>query len=249
VNGSTHIFQSLDALYAALQEQWHSLAQAAIADHGAFHVALAGGNTPRNFYSKLALKPDIDQQCWENTHIYFGDERCVPQQDEQSNFRMAREALFSVAPLLPQHIHAMFSADIPLQENVAKYAALLQDVMPQNASGFPIFDLVLLGMGDDGHTASLFPDTDILHETKQSVAAQFVPKLDAWRMSLTFPTINSARHVAILVAGEGKAKILAEIASSRSGKQYPIQQVDPAGQLDWYLDTDAAQLLRDGVPR
>lgn len=244
MNGSTHIFENIDALYAALEEQWHSVAQAAIADHGAFHVALAGGNTPRNFYAKLALHTDIDRQCWQNTHIYFGDERCVPQQDEQSNFRMAHEALFSVAPLLAEHIHAMFSADIPLQENVAAYAALLQDVLPQNDDGFPVFDLVLLGMGEDGHTASLFPGTDILHETKQSVAAQFVPKLDAWRMSLTFPTINAARHVAVLVAGGSKAKILSDISLSRSSAQYPIQQVDPVGQLDWYLDSDAAQLLQ-----
>ncbi len=249
-NGNTHIFENIDALYAALEEQWQLVAHAAIADHGAFHVALAGGSTPRNFYKKLAQQSAIDESYWHNTHIYFGDERCVSQDHPDSNYRMAKETLLSVAPLLPGHVHAMFSADLSVEENVAQYDTLLHDTLPLDAKGCPVFDLVLLGMGEDGHTASLFPETDILHESEKPVAAQFVQKLNAWRMSLTFPVINAASHVAVLVAGGAKAKVLADIFSADNNAtdnnavvRYPVQQVDPTGQLDWYLDTSAAQLL------
>jgi 6-phosphogluconolactonase len=246
VKGRVHIFDSPGALYAALEERWQQLACAAIADHGAFYVALAGGGTPRVLYERLADQPAIDQFCWQKTHVFFGDERCVPQDHLDSNYRMAKDALLSKVQLLPEHVHPMFSADISVEENVTRYAALLSDTLPLNAHQQPVFDLVLLGMGEDGHTASLFPDTEILHETTKPVAAQFVSNLDAWRMSLTFPVINSARHVAVLVPGESKAKMLAEVLSVEKSAvmQFPIQRVNPEGQLDWYLDTAAAQLLK-----
>ncbi len=245
MNGRSQIFENIDALYAALEKQWQRIAHAAIADHGAFHVALAGGSTPRNFYKKLAQQSVVDEHCWHKTHIYFGDERCVPQDHSDSNYRMAKETLLSSVPLLPEHVHAMFSADFSVEQNVARYETLLHDTLPQDVNGCPVFDLVLLGMGDDGHTASLFPDTEILHESVKSVAAQFVQKLNVWRISLTFPTINAANHVAVLVAGDAKAKILADILSAEKNAvaRYPIQQVNPTGQLDWYLDTAAAHLL------
>ncbi len=245
MNGSSHIFENIDALYAALEKQWQLIAHAAIADHGAFHIALAGGSTPRNFYKKLAQQLVVDERCWHKTHIYFGDERCVPQDHSDSNYHMAKEALLSAVPLLPEHVHAMFSTDFSVEQNVARYESLLHDALPQDVNGCPVFDLVLLGMGEDGHTASLFPDTEILHELIKPVAAQFVQKLDAWRISLTFPAINAANHVAILVAGDAKAKILADIFSAEKNMvaRYPIQQVDPTGQLDWYLDIAAAHLL------
>jgi len=244
-NRNTHVFENIDALYAALEEQWQLVAHAAIADHGTFHVALAGGNTPRNFYKKLAQQPAVDESCWHNTHIYFGDERCVSQDHPDSNYRMAKETLLSVAPLLPEHVHAMFTTTLSVEQNVMQYETLLHDTLPLDAKGYPVFDLVLLGMGEDGHTASLFPDTEILYESVKPVAAQFVQKLNAWRISLTFPVINAACHVAILVAGDTKAKILADIFSTDKNAVagYPVQQVNPAGQLDWYLDTAAAHLL------
>lgn len=245
MNGSTHIFETIDELYVALEKQWKLIAQVAIADHGAFHVALAGGNTPRQFYKKLAQQSVVDESCWRKTHIYFGDERCVPQDHPDSNYRMTRETLLSAAPLLPEHVHAMFSADLSVEDNVVQYETVLHDVLPQNSSGYPVFDLVLLGMGEDGHTASLFPETDILHELAKPVAAQFVRKLNAWRISLTFPAINAASHVAVLVAGDAKAKILVDIfsADKNAVARYPVQQINPTGQLDWYLDAAAAQLL------
>ncbi len=245
MNGSLHIFENIDVLYAALEKQWRLLAHAAIADHGAFYVALAGGSTPRNFYKKLAQQSAIDRACWHKTHIYFGDERCVSQDHPDSNYCMAKETLLSVVPLLPEHVHAMFSTDLSVEQNVEDYETLLHDALPLDAKEHPVFDLVLLGMGEDGHTASLFPDTEILHESVKPVAAQFVKKLNAWRMSLTFPTINAANYVVVLIAGAAKEKVLADIFSTKknTGARYPIQQVKPAGQLDWYLDTVAAHLL------
>jgi len=246
VNGHTHIFETIDALYSALEEQWVLIAQAAIADHGAFHAALAGGSTPRSLYKKLSQLSTIDEMCWHNTHIYFGDERCVPQDHPDSNFHMAQESLLSAVPLLPTHVHAMFSEDLSVDENVQRYSAVLQKEIPLDVNGFPVFDLVLLGMGADGHTASLFPETEILQESEKLVAAQFVKKLDAWRISLTFPTINAAHHVAVLVAGDAKAEVLSDIfyADKNSAASYPIQQVNPEGQLDWYLDGAAARKIK-----
>lgn len=244
--GRIHIFENLDALYDALQEQWALIARAAIIDHGAFHVALAGGSTPRNLYARLAQQSDIDADIWQNTHIYFGDERCVPQDHSDSNYRMAQEVLLSDVPLLPEHVHAMFCADFSVEDNVMRYEALLHEQLPLDSGEHPIFDLILLGMGGDGHTASLFPETEILQELKRPVAAQFVQKLDAWRISLTFPTINAANHVAILVAGEAKDEIISDVLSTNKKNvlHYPIQQVKPAGRLDWYLDASAARLLK-----
>ncbi len=245
--GNQHVFENLDALYLALLSQWRQNAAAAIAERGAFHVSLAGGNTPRGFYAALAQDTANEVDLWRQTHVYFGDERCVPQDHPDSNYRMAREALLSKVPVPAEHVHPMYDAVLSVEENVAQYARLLQDTLPQDAQGHPVFDLVLLGMGDDGHTASLFPGTGILDEYHQPVAAQFVEKLNAWRISLTFATLNAARHVVILVAGDTKADILAEIFSAPEDVRYPIQRVRPQGRLDWYLDAAAASLLPGGA--
>lgn len=246
MNGCAHISENADALYRSLEKQWQELSTAAIADHGAFHVALAGGSTPRKLYEKLAQSTSLDEFHWHKTHIYFGDERCVPQDHAESNFRMAKEALLSIVPLRPEHIHAMFSANHSVEENTIQYETMLKNTLPLDTETNPVFDLILLGMGEDGHTASLFPGTEILHESEKPVAAQFVQKLDAWRISLTFMTINAANHVAIMVVGKSKAEILRDIFSEEENTIacYPIQQVNPAGNLVWYLDADAAQLLK-----
>ncbi len=250
MNGDFQVFDDVASLNEAMARQWQLIADAAVRDRGIFHVALAGGSTPRKLYERLAQPDYRDGLPWKSTHIYFGDERCVPQDHADSNYRMASESLLSLVPIPPSQVHAMFNSSLgragsieeSVEKNVDNYAATLENHLPTSNSGQPIFDLILLGMGDDGHTASLFPGTEILEETRRSVASQFVHKLDVWRISLTFPTINAARNVAILVAGEGKAHRMAEIAGSEAAKFcYPIQQVNPAGRLDWYFDRDAAQ--------
>jgi 6-phosphogluconolactonase len=242
VNGYLQVFDDVTTLNEAVAHQWQSIAESAVRDRGAFHVALAGGGTPRKLYERLTQPEHRNGLPWDLTHVYFGDERCVPQDHADSNYRMASNALLSHASIPPSQIHAMFNPSLSAKENADHYAGLLADHLPTSASGQPMFDLILLGMGDDGHTASLFPGTEILHETNRAVAAQFVHKLDAWRISLTFPTINAARNIAILVAGVGKADRMAEIyGNDTSTSSYPIQRVNPTGRLDWYLDRDAAQ--------
>ncbi len=253
MNGNVQILESSTAISEAVARHWQTLSRAAIDARGEFHVALAGGSTPRTLYERLARADYCEALDWEHTHIYFGDERCVPQDHADSNFHMAQQALLSRVPIPPSQIHPMFapngSPQQSAEQNAARYAALLKAQLPLSDTGFPVFDLILLGMGNDGHTASLFPGTGILQQEAEPVAAQFVDKLDVWRISLTFPAINAARQVAILVSGEAKAGRLAELArdmNDESGAPYPIQRVNPQGRLNWYLDVAAASQLNRG---
>jgi 6-phosphogluconolactonase len=236
VNGNQFIFDSLPALSEAVAVEWQKISDAAIKAHGIFRVALAGGGTPRSLYECLAA-PEINKNIdWGHTQIYFGDERCVPPDHADSNYRLANDSLLSKVPVSPDHIHPMFDPAFDAVENARRYNSLISDI--------DAFDLILLGIGEDGHTASLFPGTEILEETRKKVAAQYVEKLSAWRISITFPVINAARHVIILVAGENKAEVLAELATNNRAKlNYPIQRIDPTGKLDWYMDRSAAKLL------
>lgn len=248
VHGNTRIFNDIDSLLDALAKQWQIIAEQSIADHGAFHVALAGGGTPRSFYTRLTKRDMKDAVAWDKVHIYFGDERCVPQDHEDSNYRMAHETLFSKVGIPTSQIYPMFSPSLNPEQNAAHYASLIEQHLAKDANGSPIFDLILLGMGEDGHTASLFPGTEILNEQKKSVAAQFVEKLGVWRVSLTYPTLNAARHVALLVVGENKANILSEISRLPPGTvRYPVQGINPQGDLQWFLDKAASHLVADDL--
>jgi 6-phosphogluconolactonase len=246
VHGSIHIFDDIDSLLDALVDQWREIGAEAIADHGAFHVALAGGGTPQHFYERLAHIDLENSVEWDKVHLYFGDERCVPPDHKDSNYRMAREALFSRVAIPASQIHAMFSPELDAEQNAACYASLLERQLTKDVDGRPVFDLVYLGMGEDGHTASLFPGTEILNETVKSVAAQFVDKLGVWRISLTYPTINAARHVSVLVVGDSKATVLSEISTlSQADIRYPIQRINPQTDLHWFVDAAAAHLVGD----
>lgn len=243
MHGSLRIFADDSELCESLAQLWQEIAAAAIADHGAFHVALAGGGTPRQFYQRLARADYRECMPWQDTQVYFGDERCVPQDHADSNYRMAWDAFLSHVPIPLTHIHPLFDPQLSPAENAQRYARLLTEKLPQ-AGSTPVFDLVLLGMGEDGHTASLFPNTEILQETAHTVAAQRVDKLDAWRVSLTFPTLNAARYVAVMVAGGAKSEILFRVLKSdTTGCEYPIQCVDPQGKLVWFVDRAAAGRL------
>jgi len=259
VHGNIQIFDDVDSLLDTLLMQWQSVGVESIADHEAFHVALAGGSTPRSFYAELAKAEVKGFVPWSKVHLYFGDERCVPQDHKDSNYRMAHEVLVSQVAIPASQVHAMYppfnSAKQRAKQNTGKnakesaayYSELLEKKLSKDTDGNPVFDLILLGMGEDGHTASLFPDTEILSENRRSVSAQYVDKLAAWRVSLTFSAINAARHVAILVVGDSKASVLSELSKlPTSDVRYPIQQVNPQGDLQWYLDKSAASLLVSG---
>ena len=247
MRGNVQIYEDVESLLDELTQQWWLLVEQAINERGVFHVALAGGSTPRSLYLRLSQTNILHEQYWEKIHIYFGDERCVPQNHPDSNYQMAMVSLLSKVGIPASNIHPMNDPGLTADQNATQYASLLEENLPKTPNGHPVFDMILLGMGDDGHTASLFPDTDILNETTKSVAAQFVKKLAVWRISLTFPTINAARHVAMLIVGDAKASVLADISrlsqNSENACRYPVQFVMPHGELNWYLDKAAAQLL------
>lgn len=217
----------------------------AIARRGLFSIALAGGSTPRPLYELLAADSYID---WARWQLFFGDERLVPPDHAESNFGMVQRTLLAALqarrkpPALVSRMHGELGADIA----AAQYETAL-DVLPVDpeAGGFPRFDLILLGMGADGHTASLFPHTRALQESHRRVVANPVPQLDTVRLTLTFPVINAARHVLFLVSGEDKAEVArAVLAGPRDVARYPAQGVAPVnGRVTWLLDAASASFL------
>ena len=207
------------------------LAHKALAERREFRIALSGGNTPRPVYSKIArIGRDFP---WDRTLITFGDERCVPPDDKQSNFRMARETLFLSANVPEKSIMRM-RGEIEPHIAAQQYQDDLDLLATQRGEQIYRHDLVLLGVGADGHTASLFPETAALNEMTQRVVANFVPKLDAWRLTFTFPLINHARHVCFLVNAKKQPELIERAISG--GTQYPAARVDPtSGNLTWIL--------------
>jgi 6-phosphogluconolactonase len=246
LRGTLHISADTEALGVAIADYWLQVSRQAINRHGRFAVALAGGSTPRLLYQTLAQSPYREAVAWDKVWVFFGDERSVPQDHPESNFNMACEALLSHVPIPAEQIFPMVDPSLTAADNAQRYAEQLQTALPLTQDSWPIFDLVLLGMGDDGHTASLFPDTDILRDERQAVAAVYVHKLATWRVSLTYPCINHAHQVAVLVAGEGKAQTLRQIAEA-APTTFPIQGIAPrSGELHWYMDEAAAALLAKG---
>ncbi len=235
------IYDDRQSLSASAAERWLSLYRESIAKHGVFHVALAGGSTPRQLY-QLLTRPDISQQVeWQRVHIYFGDERAVPPDHPDSNFRMAKEALLDHVPIPRANIYRIETERGDMREAALHYEQLLVNNLPETEEGVPQFDLVLLGIGPDGHTASLFPDTDILQQQERYVDAVYVKQKSTWRVSITFPVINHARHVLFLVAGADKQAVVQQILSdSQYSPRLPVQMLKPAGQVEMYLDSDAA---------
>lgn len=241
---NTKISPDLPALNIAVAEAWIALSAEAIAQRNAFHIALSGGSTPKALYQLMATDHYRQQTDWTRQHIWFGDERCVPHDHADSNYRMAREAMLDSLPIPPDNIHPVPMTDADVGKNAQDYETELLACLPKTAQGIPRFDLMLQGVGDDGHTASLFPGTTILQERDKQVAAVFVEKFNAWRISVTFPVINHARHLIVLAAGAGKADIVRTLLEDKvPDALYPVQMISPEGQLTWYLDSAAARLL------
>jgi 6-phosphogluconolactonase len=202
-------------------------ADTAIFERGEFRIALSGGNTPRPVYEALAKSHDA----WGKWVFTFGDERCVPPDHEQSNFRMARETLFDPAGVPGTSILRMHGEDDP-----AEAAASYENALRAKSGNAPHYrhDLILLGMGDDGHTASLFPGTKALEEHDKWVVSNFVPKFDTHRLTLTYPVLNAARHVCFLVNSIGKDEMLKNVFSGHF--DFPCTKIRPQqGNLTWLL--------------
>lgn len=236
---SVSVYESPEELTEAAAHDFASKAAAAIEERGRFAVVLAGGSTPKTAYEILArdYTETID---WGSVHVFFGDERTVPPDHEDSNYRMAREALLDHVAV--GSVHRM-RGEMPPDEAASSYEDELRGFF--GAEEFPRFDLILLGIGDDGHTASLFPETSALEVADRLVVANPVPKLNTIRITLTAPVLNTARAVNFLVAGEGKAEALKEILEGDADpRRYPARLVRPPnGPAVWMVDQIAASML------
>lgn len=234
------IVPDVNSLNRAAVNEITAVAEAAIGEHGRFTIALSGGNTPRGVYILLAEKADTFP--WAKTFFFFGDERSVPPDHPNSNYRMAKEALFSKAPVPEKNVFRV-PAEVGAQEAADSYENTLKEFFKLQGGQWPRFDLILLGIGDEGHTASLFPDSVALAETSRLVASNWIEKLKTNRITFTFPVINNASETMFLVAGPGKAEIVKSVFLAE-GELYPVQRVRPTqGKLLWMIDQAAASLL------
>ena len=233
------ILPDSNKLYQAAAEQFVQLSTAAIAQRGWFTVALAGGSTPRPVYALLATESLAQRVDWSRVQVFWSDERCVPPYAAHSNYRMAHEALLDHVPLPPVNIHRMHGEDDPALAALA-YEQELQSVF--RTTSVPVFDLIWLGIGDNGHTASLFPGTAALREQQRWVVPQYVEVGTLWRVTFTAVLINAAAHVTFLVQGAGKAEMLWRVLKGPYQPEVlPAQLIQPAqGQLHWLVDAAAA---------
>jgi 6-phosphogluconolactonase len=230
---------SSDSLAMLAAERFTALASRAIAERGCFVAALPGGLTPGPVYALLADEPFVSQVDWGRVQILWGDERCVSPDHLDSNYRMACRALLDHVAVPPENVHRI-PGELPPAGAAALYQAELRRVLGEEGR----FDLVLLGMGADGHTASLFPNTTAVEERKREVVAVYVQKLASWRITLTLPVINAAHHVVFLVSGAAKAPVLARV---HAGEALPAGLVQPEdGHLTWLVDRQAAAELPKG---
>jgi 6-phosphogluconolactonase len=206
-----------------------------------FTFVLSGGGTPKYLYSLLSQAPYKETIPWEKIHFFWGDERAVPYNDDRNNARMCYEELLHKVAVLDENIHVM-RTDISPEDSVSAYEGIIEDYFKESET---TFDFVLLGMGDDGHTLSLFPGTAVVHESDHTVATFFLPSQDMNRITLTAPVVNRSACVAFMAVGSGKAETLRNVLEGAfSPDLYPSQVINPVkGQLHWFVDEAAASLL------
>ena len=239
------ILPNTAALNRAAVDEISRCARESIAARGRFSIVLSGGNTPKPVYSLLAedQKDPAKRLPWEKIFVFFGDERHVPPTDSESNYRMAHESLLSRVPIPPQNVFRV-QAELDAEAAASQCELQLQNFFGAKPPQWPRFDLVLLGIGPDGHTASLFPGSGALRENLRWVAPNWVEKLNTWRITFTYPVLNNAGEVMFIVAEAGKAQILRDILKGEDQDAYPAQGVRPAsGRLLWLVEKSAAALL------
>lgn len=209
-----------------------------------FTLVLSGGSTPKKLHELLASDAYKNKIDWNKLHCFWGDERFVPFNDERSNAKMAFDTLLNHVPIAKEHIHIMQTENISPEDSAKAYEEILKSCFPQTTNDKPkTFDLVLLGMGDDGHTLSLFPGkTEVIHETKKSCTSLWLESQDMYRVTLTHPVVNQSAAVAFLVTGSNKIKALHEVLEGNYNPDlYPSQIIKPLnGELHWFLDEAAA---------
>lgn len=232
------IFENVEKLNNFAAGKFVEIAKDSVEKRGQFTVALSGGSTPKKLYALLAEEPFRSKIEWGKIQFFFGDERFVPKDSEESNYRMANEALFSKVEIPNENIH-----EFQTENGEAKIVAELmkseiRKVFELKENEFPRFDLIFLGMGADGHTASLFPETTALKEDKRIVVENYVPEFETFRLTFTFPTINNARNIIFLIAGQDKAETLHEVLEGEfQPDKFPSQSVKPTnGNLLFLTD-------------
>lgn len=234
-------YNTLEQINQEAARRFIAAAQQAIATKGKFTVALTGGSSPVNLYQLLATELFSKQVDWSKCFVFWGDERWVPFEDDRSNARMAFETLLDHVPVPKEQIFMMWAADKSPEEYAAEYESRIREVVGKDG----VFDLILLGMGDDGHTASLFPHTEVLKENEKWVVAYYLEPQQMYRITLTAPLINKAASIIFLVNGEKKATALKEVLEGDQNiEQFPTQLINASsGKVTWLVDHAAASKL------
>ena len=234
---SLNIFNGENEVLAALAEHFATVANEAITARGKFSVALSGGNSPKKLYELLS-SAYFNQLDWTKIYFFFGDERYVSQTDKDSNYLMAKKSLFEPLEIEPENI---FAVDTSLQPDAAAqaYQETIEQFFDESEQSF---DLILLGLGDNSHTASLFPHTPVLNDIKPGVKAVYLEDQKIYRITLNAPLINEAEHIAFLVYGDGKAVAVHHVLEDDENiEEYPAQLIEPiVGEIQWFLDESAA---------
>jgi 6-phosphogluconolactonase len=237
-------FTTPQDLFHAAAEEWVRLAKKAVGERDRFTIALSGGSTPKSLYALIAATASSTLP-WDRMFFFWSDERHVPPDDADSNYRMANESLFSKVPVPAANIFRV-PAELPDAASAAQaYEQTLRKFFAAALGEVPRFDLILLGIGPDGHTASLFPETEALRENSRLVVANWVEKLKTSRITFTLPLINAGRCVAFLASGMEKAPAIREVFEGNApGEKYPSKLVQPTdGKLLWFVDRAAASEL------
>ena len=238
---SLHVMRSHEEASRTAAQLVADLSARCLASRGSFTIALSGGATPRMLYEILASPPYLGTIGWDGWRVFWGDERCVPPDHEDSNYRMTKESLLGIVPLQAANVHRMQGEGVP-HVAAQEYEELLKGVF---RSPEPSFDLILLGIGDDGHTASLFPGTLALEERSRLVLHNWVPDQQDYRITFTLPLINAARMIAFLVTDESKAEVLRRVMEPAPGESVlPATLVRLSSDaVHWFLSQGAARLL------
>ena len=232
------IYKGIEDLMKALAHTIYEASEEAIATRGRFNFVLSGGSSPRKLYKILSSQPYKKKINWSKTYFFFGDERFVPENDSQRNSLMAKEVLFDPLNIEPSHIFQVNTNFSP-EVSALQYADSISEHFQNKVIKF---DFILLGLGDDAHTASLFPNTSVLNETKATVKSVFLEESDIYRITMTAPLINQARHIAFLVYGKNKAEAVFRVLVDESGttQQYPARLINSEEKkFQWFLDSDA----------
>lgn len=214
--------------------------RAAVKDHGAFYMALSGGSTPKAIFQSLTASPHKEKVDWSKVHLFWSDERSVPGDHPDSNYHMAMESGFAKVPIPKEQIHRMV-AEEKIEDHASEYEQTIQEVLADRP-----FDYMMLGMGEDGHTASLFPHTAALQEESKLVTANWIPQKNTWRMTLTYPCINSAKHIVIYVLGAAKKEMLERVLSDEGHfTDLPITKIGTKKHKSlWICDSAAAEKIK-----